>query len=122
MKTKRVEGYEDHRALGLKPGDIAWFYPGRGSWDYPEKIRITGPCADEIGHGYSAQVLEPEPTELWKKQGIHTCNGFLCKSKAAVRREFHRSLSESAKKLEENIRISRQNLRWMEWVLAGNGF
>jgi hypothetical protein len=27
MKT-RVEGYEDHRALGLKPGDIAWFYQG----------------------------------------------------------------------------------------------
>jgi hypothetical protein len=110
--------------IDLKVGDKAyWIF---GSWDY-EVITITGECDEGDGYTahspkFAAEHPETDPSDPEAVSGaVHTCNGFLAKTRKEARAESLRLArklrAEYAAKQAEYSR----GIQYLDWVIARKG-
>jgi hypothetical protein len=119
--------WHQRKLVSLRPGDKAWWISG--NWGKPELVEITGEC-DE-GDGYTAHSKrfaeqypdkgDPSDPDFCEPGSIHTCNGFICKTRQEARAEslkIARNLREQwAAKRKEAEHV----VQYLDWVIAMKG-
>jgi hypothetical protein len=107
---------EQRKELNLTVGDKAYLiYDHYGQ---PDIVTITGEC--EEGRGYTA--YSPFFARDHEGDGaIHTCNGFLAKSKTIARKESLRILRILHKDLKKEQSRLNQAAQYIDYVFSKKG-
>lgn len=108
--------WNQRELVNLKVGDKAYFIADW--WGKPDIVTITGEC-DE-GHGYTAY----SPAFAAEHDGdgdIHTCNGFLCKTKQEARAESLRVLRQRRKEYVESQANSTRSIQYIDYIISRGG-
>jgi hypothetical protein len=111
--------------MTLKPGDkVYWIF---GDWGDYEVITITGECDEGDGYTayspkFAAEHPEPDPNDPEDVPGsIHTCNGFLCKTKKEARAESLRLARITRARYAEKQAEYTRCIQYLDWVIANKG-
>lgn len=119
--------WKQREVCPAKVGDkIYWI--GGGDWGKPELVTITGECED--GSGYTAfsqcwadehpNVVDPDDPD--DKPGmIHTCNGFICKTKKEARAESLRIAKKLRAEYAAQQSWASKVIRYLDWIISRKG-
>lgn len=117
--------WHQRQLISLKIGDKAYWV--QGTYGIPEVITITGDC--EEGDGYTAHSpryaieypnLDPNDPEH-VPGAIHTCNGFLCKTKKEARAESLRIVKALRVEYARQQAWYNKNIQYLDWVIVNRG-
>src|SRR5271170_1332291 len=112
--------WHQRKLIDFKPGDKAyWIF---GDWPDYEVITITGECDEGDGYTahspkYAAEHPDPDPNDPEHVPGaIHTCNGFLCKTKKEARAETLRIVKKVRAEYAAQEAWYNKNIQYLDWV------
>ena len=119
--------WKQREVCPAKAGDkIYWIH---GDWGKPELITVTGECDD--GPGYTAfsqrwaddhpDTGDPDDPEFSKPGMIHTCNGFICKTKKEARAESLKIARRMRADYAAQQSWASKVVRYLDWVIARGG-
>lgn len=119
--------WKQRQLVPLKPGEQAYFFSGWkdnwSNWGKPDLVTITGEC-DE-GDGYTAHspaFAAEHPEHPEDERGcIHTCNGFLCKTRREARAKSLEIARGMRKKYAEQQAHVTQVVQYLDWIISRGG-
>jgi hypothetical protein len=107
---------KQRQELNLKVGDTAYFYISE--WPDPDKVTIMGEC--EEGQGYEAH--SPKWAAEHDGDGaIHTCNGYLVKTRQDARAVNLRYARQKREEYAKEVAQYTRCIQWLDYVIMNGG-
>lgn len=113
--------------IPLKPGDKAYLFTGwKENWDNwgkPDVVTIRGDCDEGTGYeAYSPAYAAKYPDYPEDERGsIHTCNGFLCKTRKEARAKSLEIARTLRKKYAAEQAYTTQAVQYLDWIISRGG-
>lgn len=114
--------FHQRELFPAKIGDKLFFING-GDWGKPEIITVTGECDEGDGYeAFSQSYFDKYPEhDEHGKTNIHTCNGFICKTKKQARGESLRLLKKFREEYAAQQAEASKVIRYVDWIISRGG-